>query len=72
MSTSLNTTFTTFDTVMQRLGVGETNSAGPPDTNSQPFRIQDYTRSAAQLEATAQRLTEMLVTAQSDAWARPT
>ena len=62
MSTSLNTTFTTFDTVMQRLGVGETNSAGPPDTNSQPFRIQDYTQSAAQLETTARRLTEMLVT----------
>jgi hypothetical protein len=62
MSTSLNTTLTTFDKVIQRLGVGETNSAGPPGTNSQPFRIQDYTQSAAQLEATARRLTEMLVT----------
>jgi hypothetical protein len=62
MSTSLNTTFNTFDKVLRDLGVGDTNSAGPPDTNSQPFRIQDYTQSAAQLEATAQQLTKLLVT----------
>ena len=30
MSTSLNTTLTTFDAVMKRFGVGETNNAGPP------------------------------------------
>ena len=34
MSTSLNTTLTTFTTLMQRFGVGETNNASPPDTNS--------------------------------------
>jgi hypothetical protein len=62
MSTSLNTTFTTFDALMKRFGVGETNSAGPPDTNSEPFRIQDYTQSAAQLEVTARQLTEMIRT----------
>ncbi len=61
MSTSLNTTLITFDTLMKRFGVGETNSA-PPATNTEPFRIQDYTAMAAQLDATAQRLTDLLVT----------
>ncbi len=62
MSTSLNTTLTTFDAVMKRFGVGEPNSAGPPKTNAEPFRIQDYTQTAAQLEATARQLTELLRT----------
>ena len=51
-SASLNTTFTTFDALMKRLGVGEPKAV--------PFRIQDYTQSAAQIEATAERLTEFL------------
>jgi type IV secretory pathway TrbL component len=46
--------------LIKRFGVGETNSAGPPDTNSEPFRILDYARTAAQLEATAKQLTELL------------
>jgi hypothetical protein len=62
MSTSLNTTLTTFDALMKRFGVGETNKAAPAPTNAEPFRIQDYTAMAAQLDATAQRLTELLVT----------
>jgi len=62
MSTSLNTTLTTFDALMKRFGVGETNRGGPPPTNAEPFRIQDYTQTAAQLEATARQLTELLVT----------
>ena len=62
MSDSLNTTLTTFDAVMKRFGVGETNNAAPPATNAAPFRIQDYTATAAQLEATAKQLTELLVT----------
>jgi hypothetical protein len=62
MSTSLNTTLTTFDALMKRFGVGETNSAGPPDTNREPFRIQDYGQTAAQLEGTARQLTELLHT----------
>jgi len=62
MSTSLNTTLTTFDALMKRFGVGETNNAGPPDPNAEPFRIQDYTTTAAQLEATARQLTALLVT----------
>ena len=62
MSESLNTTLTTFDALMKRFGVGETNNAAPAATNTEPFRIQDYTAMAAQLDATAQRLTELLVT----------
>jgi len=62
MSTSLNTMLATFDALMKRFGVGETNNTSPPKTNSEPFRIQDYTATAAQLEATARQLTELLVT----------
>ena len=51
MSTSLNTTLTTFDALMKRFGVGETNNASPPSTNAEPFRIQDYGQTAVQLEA---------------------
>jgi hypothetical protein len=62
MSTSLNTTLTTFDALMKRFGVGEANNAAPPGTNAEPFRIQDYGQTAAQLEATARQLTELLHT----------
>ena len=62
MSTSLNTALTTFDAVMKRFGVGETNNAGPPAKNAEPFRIQDYGQTAAQLEAAARQLTEFLLT----------
>ena len=47
---------------MKRFGVGETGRAGPPNTNAEPFRIQDYGQTAARLEAMAQQLTELLVT----------
>jgi hypothetical protein len=62
MSTSLNTTLTTFDGLMKRFGVGEPKAPGPQKTNAVPFRIQDYTASAVQLEATARQLTELLTT----------
>jgi len=62
MATSLNTTLTTFDALMNRFGVGETNNSSPPQTNTEPFRIQDYGQTAAQLEAAARQLTELLVT----------
>jgi len=62
MSTSLNTTITTFDALMKRFGVGEPSQGGPPDTNSEPFRIQDYGQTAVQLEAAARQLTELLRT----------
>ena len=60
MSTSLNTTLVTFDALMKRFGVGETNKDAPPNTNSEPFRILDYAQTAAQLQVTARQLTEML------------
>jgi hypothetical protein len=61
-SDSLNTTITTLDTLMQRFGVGDTNKPpSPPATNAEPFRIQDYTQSAAQLEMTARQLTQLLI-----------
>ena len=62
MSTSLNTTLTTFDGLMKRFGVGETNRSGPPATNAEPFRIQDYGQTATRLEAAARQLTTLLVT----------
>ncbi|MGO8926699.1 MAG: hypothetical protein ACLQU3_07415 [Limisphaerales bacterium] len=62
MSTSLNTTLTTFDALMNRFGVGETNNASPPSTNTEPFRIRDYGQTAVQLEAAARQLTEVLRT----------
>jgi hypothetical protein len=63
MSTSLNTTIATFDALMKRFGVGETNQPGPPpDTNSPPFRIQDYGQTAVQVEAMARQVTELVRT----------
>lgn len=59
-SASLNTTFTTFDALMQRFGLGEPKSREPPPANAVPFRIQEYTQCAAQIEATAGRLTELI------------
>lgn len=56
MASNLNTALGTFETVLKTLDA----SSGPPDTNSPPFRIQDYTTAAAQIDATAQRLTELL------------
>jgi hypothetical protein len=61
MSASLNTTITTFDGLMKRFGIGETNSAaGPPDTNSAPFRVQDYGEAAVRVEAMAKQMTELI------------
>jgi hypothetical protein len=60
MSTSLNTTLTTFDALMKRFGVGETNNASPPSTNTEPFRIEDYGQTAVQLEGAARQFTELL------------
>ena len=62
MSASLNTTLTTFDALMQRFGVGETNAVDSASTDSEPFRIQDYGDTAAQLDAAAAQVTELLRT----------
>ena len=55
MSTSLNTTLTTFDALMKRFGVGQPNTS-PPDTNSAPFNILDYAKTADQVGTMAQHL----------------
>jgi hypothetical protein len=59
MSTSLNTTLTTFDALMKRFGVGEP-STNPPDTNSPPFNILDYAHTATQVAAMAQQLDALI------------
>ena len=60
MSTSLNTTIATFDGLMKRFGIGETNNTGPPATNSQPFQILDYAQTATHMESMARQLTELI------------
>jgi hypothetical protein len=62
MSDSLNTTVTNFNALMKRFGVGETNNVQASPTNAEPFRIQDYTASAAQMELTARQLNDLLLT----------
>ncbi len=59
MSTSLNTTITTFDALMKRFGVGEP-STSPPDTNSPPFNVLDYAQTANQIGAMAQELDALI------------
>src|SRR5215469_14905496 len=48
------------DALMKRFGVGEPKSEEQQQPNAIPFRIQDYTQSAAQIQATARQLTEFL------------
>jgi hypothetical protein len=55
MSTSLNTTILSFNALMKRFGVGEP-STSPPDTNSPPFNILDYARTAGQVATMAQQI----------------
>lgn len=62
MSDSLQATLMTFDGVMKRLGLGATNASAVSTPNAEPFRIRDYTATASQLEMTAEKLTELLVT----------
>jgi hypothetical protein len=63
MSTSLNTTIKTFDGLMQRFGVGETNQpSAPSETNSPPFNILDYGQTAARVESMARQITELVKT----------
>ena len=58
MSDSLNTTLRTFDQLQAKLTAKDTNQPSEP---SEPFRIQDYTEAAQQIDAAAQKLTELLV-----------
>lgn len=57
MSTSLHATITAFDALMKRFGVGEPDR---PKSSAEPFRINDYAAAAAQLDATAKQLTELV------------
>lgn len=59
MSTSLNTTLITFDALMKRFGVGEPNPS-PPATNSPPFNILDYAKTADQIGTMAQQLNVLI------------
>jgi hypothetical protein len=63
LSNSLNATIVSLDALMKRFGVGEPKPPappGPPPPPGEPFHIEDYTRSAAQLAATAKQLTELI------------
>jgi cell division septum initiation protein DivIVA len=63
MSTSINTTLTTFDALMDRFGVGEPDVAGQSGTPKvEPFRILDYAQTATQLEGASRQLTVLLQT----------
>ncbi|HEX5222769.1 MAG TPA: hypothetical protein VFZ59_24650 [Verrucomicrobiae bacterium] len=66
MSTSLNTTITTFDALMKRFGVGEPDTNSVPDTNSPPFNILDYGKVADQIAGMAKELNVLLTTANSN------
>lgn len=65
MSDSLNVTITNFDALMKRFGVGEpdTNPGPVPDTNSPPFNILDYGKTADQIAGMARELNVLLTTA---------
>jgi hypothetical protein len=62
MSTSLTATLVTFDALMKRFGVGETNLAASTsaDPASEPFRIQDYGQAAERIEGAARELRGLL------------
>jgi hypothetical protein len=59
MVSNVNTTLTTFDNIVERLDSGGPKPDAPP---SEPFRIQDYTETVRQVDAAAQRLTQLLQT----------
>jgi hypothetical protein len=60
MSTSLNTTITTFDALMKRFGVGEPSTNPAPDTNSPPFNVLDYGKVANQVGDMAKDLNTLI------------
>jgi cell division septum initiation protein DivIVA len=60
MSTSLNTTVTTFDVLMKRFGVGEPSTKAAPDTNSPPFNVLDYAQTADRLSVMAKELDTLI------------
>jgi hypothetical protein len=61
MSTSLNTTLITFDALMKRFGVGEPDTNPVANTNSPPFNILDYGKTAGDVGAAAKDLNTLVV-----------
>jgi len=72
MASSLNTTIGSFDELMKRFGVGETKAEKMQDTNSPPFNILDYGKTASELAAAAQQVDGLVrsfnLTLDSPAW----
>jgi hypothetical protein len=60
MSGSLTITITNFDALMKRFGVGEPTTNAVPDTNSPPFNILDYGKTAAQVGSMAKDLNTLV------------
>jgi len=65
MSTSLNTTLITFDALMKRFGVGEPDTNTVPDTNSVPFNILDYAKTAEKITLMAKQVDALVNDARS-------
>lgn len=61
LTESLTVTLKALDEVLKRLGL-PAPPAPPTAAPSEPFRIQEYTQAAAQAEATAKQLTELIAT----------
>jgi hypothetical protein len=61
MSSSLNITLTNFSGLMKQFGVGEpTTNAAPADTNSPPFNILDYAKTADQVGSMAKDINTLV------------
>jgi len=65
MSSSLNTTLITFDALMKRFGVGEPDTNSVPDTNSAPFNILDYAKTAEKITVMAKQVDALVNDARS-------
>jgi len=65
MSASLNTTLITFDSLMKRFGVGEPDTNAVPDTNSAPFNILDYAKTAEKITIMAKQVDALVNDARS-------
>ncbi len=63
MSTSLNTTITSFDGLMKRFGIGEPKANKVQRTNAPPFNILDWAETAEQVGEMAKELNTLLVSA---------
>jgi len=60
MSDSLNLTITNFDGLMKRFGVGEPTTNAAPDTNSPPFNILDYAKTAGEVGSMAKDINTLV------------